>query len=136
MNIAYNMDCMEYMRSLPDKAFDLAVVDPPYGGGATFQERERERESCTAAGQNATQAAPALALAGDFKPIISATRTGGKWARKYQRERPGRRISDIGILLRLLNTSQSWPASAKIKLYGEEIILTFRLLAAFSYGVS
>lgn len=30
-NIAYNMDCMEYMRSLPDKAFDLAVVDPPYG---------------------------------------------------------------------------------------------------------
>ena len=32
-NIAYNMDCMEYMRSLPDKAFDLAVVDPPYGIG-------------------------------------------------------------------------------------------------------
>ena len=30
-NVAYNMDCMEYMRSLPDKAFDLAVVDPPYG---------------------------------------------------------------------------------------------------------
>lgn len=33
MNIAYNMDCMEYMRSLPDKAFDLAVVDPMYGIG-------------------------------------------------------------------------------------------------------
>lgn len=31
MNIAYNVDCMEYMRTLPDKAFDLAVVDPPYG---------------------------------------------------------------------------------------------------------
>lgn len=29
-NIAYNIDCMEYMRSLPDNAFDLAVVDPPY----------------------------------------------------------------------------------------------------------
>ena len=42
MNVAYNMDCMEYMRSLPDKAFDLAVVDPPYGGGATAQERERK----------------------------------------------------------------------------------------------
>ena len=25
------MDCMEYMRSMPDKFFDLAVVDPPYG---------------------------------------------------------------------------------------------------------
>ena len=33
MNTAYNMDCMEYMRTQPDKAFDLAVVDPPYGGG-------------------------------------------------------------------------------------------------------
>ena len=30
---AYNLDCMAYMRALPDKAFDLAVVDPPYGGG-------------------------------------------------------------------------------------------------------
>lgn len=26
-------DCMEYMRTLPDNAFDLAVVDPPYGDG-------------------------------------------------------------------------------------------------------
>lgn len=33
MNVAYNVDCMEYMRTLPDKAFDLAVVDPPYGIG-------------------------------------------------------------------------------------------------------
>lgn len=33
MNIAYNMDCMEYMQTLPDKTFDLAVVDPPYGIG-------------------------------------------------------------------------------------------------------
>ena len=31
MNIAYNMDCMEAMRQMPDNAFDLAVVDPPYG---------------------------------------------------------------------------------------------------------
>jgi len=27
----YNADCMEYMATLPDKAFDLAIVDPPYG---------------------------------------------------------------------------------------------------------
>ena len=26
-------DCMDYMRELPDKVFDLAVVDPPYGIG-------------------------------------------------------------------------------------------------------
>jgi len=24
-------DCMEYMATLPDKAFELAIVDPPYG---------------------------------------------------------------------------------------------------------
>ena len=29
-----NIDCMEYMKGLPDKAFDLAIVDPPYGIGA------------------------------------------------------------------------------------------------------
>jgi site-specific DNA-methyltransferase (adenine-specific) len=28
-----NVDCMEFMASLPDKAFDLAIVDPPYGIG-------------------------------------------------------------------------------------------------------
>ena len=28
-----NIDCMEYMSTLPDKAFDLAIVDPPYGIG-------------------------------------------------------------------------------------------------------
>ena len=27
----YNMDCMEGMKEIPDKYFDLAIVDPPYG---------------------------------------------------------------------------------------------------------
>ena len=47
MNVAYNMDCLEAMRQMPDNAFDLAVVDPPYGDGLGSQsvqvERERER---------------------------------------------------------------------------------------------
>lgn len=29
-----HIDCMDYMATLPDKAFDLAIVDPPYGIGA------------------------------------------------------------------------------------------------------
>ena len=32
MNIALNEDCMAVMARYPDKYFDLAVVDPPYGG--------------------------------------------------------------------------------------------------------
>ncbi len=27
----HNIDCMEFMQSIPDQYFDLAVVDPPYG---------------------------------------------------------------------------------------------------------
>lgn len=27
----YNMDCMDAMREFPDKFFELAIVDPPYG---------------------------------------------------------------------------------------------------------
>ena len=27
----YNCDCMEFMRGMPDGAFDLSIADPPYG---------------------------------------------------------------------------------------------------------
>ena len=30
-SIVYNKDCMVGMAEYPDKYFDLAVVDPPYG---------------------------------------------------------------------------------------------------------
>jgi len=29
----YNLDCMEAMKEIPDKYFELAIVDPPYGIG-------------------------------------------------------------------------------------------------------
>ena len=31
INGFYNMDCMEGMKQFPDKYFELAIVDPPYG---------------------------------------------------------------------------------------------------------
>jgi len=31
----YNEDCMELMKRYPDNHFDLAIVDPPYGIGAS-----------------------------------------------------------------------------------------------------
>lgn len=37
-----NIDCMEYMRGLPDKAFDLAIVDPPYGFGVNMNMGRRK----------------------------------------------------------------------------------------------
>lgn len=36
----YNVDCMEYIKNLPDKAFDLAIVDPPYGIGIDGQNKK------------------------------------------------------------------------------------------------
>jgi len=33
LNKLYNMDCMEGMKEIPDKYFDLAIVDPPYFNG-------------------------------------------------------------------------------------------------------
>lgn len=40
---AYNCDCLEYMRSLPDNYFDLAIADPPYGIGASKPSKKAER---------------------------------------------------------------------------------------------
>ena len=38
----YNMDCMDGMKQFPDKYFDLAIVDPPYGdGGAHGSDKTR-----------------------------------------------------------------------------------------------
>lgn len=48
-SLAFNRDCMEAMREFPDKFFDLAVVDPPYGINITGRSQsvnvERERET-------------------------------------------------------------------------------------------
>lgn len=33
LNRLYNMDCIEGMKNIPDKYFDLAIVDPPYFKG-------------------------------------------------------------------------------------------------------
>lgn len=37
----YNMDCMQGMKEFPDKYFDLAIVDPPYGDGGGYLEEDR-----------------------------------------------------------------------------------------------
>lgn len=58
-----NGDCMDYMRGLPDNAFDLAVVDPPYGGAG-----QSGGEYCR--------------FGGRFEKY-GVGRTGGTWAEKY-----------------------------------------------------
>lgn len=54
---AYLGDCMDFMRAKPDGYYDLAIVDPPYGGGGNADARKDGR--------------------------IKVDRTGGTWATKY-----------------------------------------------------
>lgn len=49
-----NIDCMECMATLPDKAFDLAIVDPPYGIGESGKTNKSRGK---------------LAIAKDYKPF-------------------------------------------------------------------
>jgi site-specific DNA-methyltransferase (adenine-specific) len=67
-----NTDCLEYMRSLPDKAFQLAIADPPYGdAGQGFTGEER--------------------FGGRFERYRkkSVERTGCTWAAKYEKKIAG-----------------------------------------------
>lgn len=106
MTNAFNRDCMEAMREFPDKFFDLAVVDPPYGGGSSQNvHAEREREGCTAAPQTLNSAG-APASAGGLTATISATRTGGGWFARVRERRWGR-TSATGMLRPRGNTLTS-----------------------------
>ena len=37
MNKIYNMDCLDFMKQVPDNYFDLVLTDPPYGIGIDGQ---------------------------------------------------------------------------------------------------
>lgn len=78
-NVAYNADCMKFLASCPDNAFDLAVVDPPYGNCSQNSnvEREREREDRQGwHGKNGTR------FGGRFDRYSDR----GTWAAKYAKK--------------------------------------------------
>lgn len=125
----YNMDCMDALPTFPDKFFDLAIVDPPYGGGA-----ENINEPENISGGVLTGADRAEDSAESLTAIISAKRTGGRWAKKYQRERRGRRIYETGISRRRRNISKSLHAFRKIRSFGAETISIYRRRVALLYG--
>ena len=103
MNIAYNMDCLEAMREMPDNAFDLAVVDPPYGsglpdemGGVNIGSDLAEGSTSTAQkmvnrGGVARQAEipprhTTKERMSDSRTEPGVTRVGGTWATKYAKK--------------------------------------------------
>lgn len=92
----YNMDCMEGMRCYPDKYFDLAIVDPPYGINA-----------------------PAMSMGTNKK----RTKNGYPSESTADRIRKGRLNKGCGTLKnRMLNQSDcSWDREAPSAEYFEEL---------------
>ena len=68
----FNTDCLEYMRTLPDKAFQLAIADPPYGGAGNDISGQNEIRNCRGRFDKYKQ--------------IDCARTGGTWAAKYGKD--------------------------------------------------
>ena len=96
---------MEYMRTLPDNAFDLAICDPPYGGGNDGE-------------LNGGQ------VRGKVRKIQVNHAFGGRFER-YNYPPPTtqttekRRTEYRGTPLRRKNTSRNCSGYHEIRLYGE-----------------
>lgn len=69
---------------MPDKTFDLAIVDPPYGGGATPLLEDDSQDTKIRGGGQDWEKKSRSRFGGIFdKYKIEATRTGGGYAKKY-----------------------------------------------------
>lgn len=92
----FNMDCMEGMKIFPNKFFDLAIVDPPYGEGLAdsggckgwFTKYHQKPESPENMGGVARKAEVPLCITDHCDSMvgtdgINISRTGGTWAKKY-----------------------------------------------------
>lgn len=107
----YLADCMEAMKEFPDKFFDLAIVDPPYGNG-TDENSE---------GGHGTDSVNALT---DTKRTIKQERRSTDEAADGQRSTKKRLLH--GILRRMKSTFRNCSAFHAIRLYGAVIISDFR----------
>lgn len=43
-NVAFNADCLEILRAMPDNCVDLAVCDPPYGDALQTEDVEHRNQ--------------------------------------------------------------------------------------------
>lgn len=82
----YNCDCVEYMRTLPDKCFQLAIADPPYGdghGGGMIDSKAEQLSPGTRRNYPPQQRDITPSAYGNAERV---TRTGGTWAEKYKKK--------------------------------------------------
>ena len=80
LNKLINDDCMNVLKDIPDNYFELAIVDPPYGGGV-----KQTAQACVSTEETDGISTNNLA-GGYFKG--SDGRFGGWW-NKYRQEYGG-----------------------------------------------
>ena len=80
-----NGDCMDYLPKFSDNEFDLAIVDPPYGGGGqqmlTTPSTARLLDALV---DSSPATSRTIRGGGALTAIGRVGRTGGTWATKYQ----------------------------------------------------
>ena len=80
----YNMDCVEGMKQFPDNYFDLAIVDPPYGGALNTDAKDSFKGTNGRFGGRFDKyfkdQIEELENSSSSKKV---ERTGKKWAAKY-----------------------------------------------------
>lgn len=113
MNCSINIDCMEYMRDLPDNAFDLAVVDPPYGDGIWGATRNASADGLT----NINRVRFENMAERGANVTTTQKRSRGTWHRR-------------------LNTLGNYSGYRGTKLFGAEITSAFLHAGVFLYGAN
>ena len=80
MSAFYNMDCMEGMKQFPDKFFELAIVDPPYGIGDKFKGGANGKMNFNEIVNKAWDSAPSAEY---FKELFRVSKNQIIWGGNY-----------------------------------------------------
>lgn len=70
----YNMDCMEYMKGLPDGHFDLCIADPPYGISVTDRHRTGEKTVLVGGGGGPLEEKRLIKMRGAYSKALTHQR--------------------------------------------------------------
>ena len=98
-----HIDCMEYMAGLPDKAFELAIVDPPYGIGEG-NKKNKTRSSYTGFGDKKTWVKAKDYGGGEFDFSIP----DAKYFEQLERVSKNRIIWGANYMVEFLDASMGW----------------------------
>lgn len=140
-----NGDCMDYLRSLPDNAFELAVCDPPYGD-ANFQTPPRQAMNRDGGGWFSRYKRPLEQIRSEVRQIQTSQAayalsrgdlhdTSGNYPPNILRMKTLRKVYG-GILPPMKNISRNCFVSVKIKSFGAAITLPCHRADVSLFGAS